>query len=105
MVPRAGLNRFGKFRLHQDSIPGPFSQQPVGIPSELPGLPFLIITVTKTVFTNSAFSGQFCVKTTELNENPRNSPVADTTSQPDGHDLDIRGLMCSGDVWGVSQEN
>jgi hypothetical protein len=45
------------------------------------------------------------VKTTELNENPRNGPVADTTSQPDGHDLDIRGLMCSGDVWGSDSNN
>ena len=39
------------------------------------------------------------VNPTEFNENPRNGLVADTTSQPDGHDLDIRRLMCAGDIW------
>jgi hypothetical protein len=33
--PRAGLDRCGKSRPHQDWIPGPSSPQPVAIPSEL----------------------------------------------------------------------
>jgi len=34
---RAGLDRWGKFRLHRDSIAGPSSPQPVAIPTELLG--------------------------------------------------------------------
>jgi hypothetical protein len=34
--PRAGLDRYGKSRPHQDSIPGPSSPQPVAIPTALP---------------------------------------------------------------------
>jgi hypothetical protein len=35
--PRAGLNRCGKSLPHRNSIPGPSCQQPVAIPTELPG--------------------------------------------------------------------
>jgi len=35
--PRAGLDRYGKSRLHRDSIPGPSSPYPVAIPTTLPG--------------------------------------------------------------------
>jgi len=34
---RAGLDRCGKSRPHQDSIPGPSSPELVAIPTELPG--------------------------------------------------------------------
>jgi len=60
---------------------------------------FLNMAVTETIFTNLAFSRQVYVKPTEFNENPRNGLVADTTSQPDGHDLDIRRLVCTSDIW------
>ena len=40
MGPKAGLDRCGKIRRHQYSIPGPSSPQPVPIPTELPGLLF-----------------------------------------------------------------
>jgi hypothetical protein len=33
--PRAGLDRWGKSRPHQDLIPGPSSPKPVAIPTEL----------------------------------------------------------------------
>jgi hypothetical protein len=35
--PRAGLDRCGKSRSHQDSIPGPSIPYPVALPTELPG--------------------------------------------------------------------
>jgi hypothetical protein len=35
--PRDGLDRCGKSRPHQDSIPGPSRLQSVAIPTELPG--------------------------------------------------------------------
>jgi hypothetical protein len=34
--PRVGLGRCGLSRLHRDSIPGPFSPEPVAISTELP---------------------------------------------------------------------
>ena len=37
MGPSACLDRCGKSRPHGDSIPGPSSQYPVAIPTELPG--------------------------------------------------------------------
>jgi hypothetical protein len=37
--PRAGLDRYGKSRPNQDSIPGPSSPSSVAIPTELPGPP------------------------------------------------------------------
>ena len=40
MSPRAGLDRCGKSRPNQDSIPGPSSPQPVPILTELPALRF-----------------------------------------------------------------
>ena len=42
--PRAGMDRYGKSRPHQDSIPGPSSPKPVAIPPTLPG-PKLYLTV------------------------------------------------------------
>ena len=52
--PRSGLDRCGKSRSHQDSIPGLPSPQPVAIPTTLPGPPCVH---------SSAFVG----KTTSLN--------------------------------------
>lgn len=60
---------------------------------------FLSMTVTETIFKTLAFSRQVYVNPTEFNENPRNGLVADTTSQPNGHDLDIGRLMCTSDIW------
>lgn len=57
------------------------------------------MTVTETISMNLAFSRQDYVNPTEFNKNPRNCLVAGTTPQPDGHDLDVRGLMCTSDVW------
>ena len=57
------------------------------------------MTVTETFFTNLAFSRQVYWNPTEFNENPRNDLVADTTSQPDGHNLDVRRLICTSDIW------
>jgi hypothetical protein len=57
------------------------------------------MTVAETIFTNLAFSRQVYVSPIEFSENPRNGLVVDTTSQPDGHDLDIRRLMCASDIW------
>jgi len=37
MSPRPGVDRCGKSRTHRDSIPGPSSPYPVGIPAALPG--------------------------------------------------------------------
>jgi hypothetical protein len=51
------------------------------------------------IFTNSAFSVQVYVKHAEFNENPRHDLVVDT-SQPDGHDVDIRRLTCTSDICG-----
>jgi hypothetical protein len=43
----AGLDRYGKSRPHQDSMPGPSSPYTVAIPSELPGQFFLELAVLK----------------------------------------------------------
>jgi len=48
MVPRAGLDRCGKSRPHQDSIPGTSSPYPVAIPTTLPGPHSLTATWNKS---------------------------------------------------------
>ena len=48
MGPRSGLDRSGKSRPHQDSIPGPSSPWPVAIPATLPGSHGHIKSVPKT---------------------------------------------------------
>jgi hypothetical protein len=42
--PRAGQDRSGKSRLHQDSIPGPTNPERVAIPTTLPGPLFVAVT-------------------------------------------------------------
>ena len=60
MGPRAGLDRCGKSRPHQDSISAPSSPQPVAIPTELPGPPFFLVSI-KTDWTRD-FKSFFCSK-------------------------------------------
>lgn len=66
---------------------------------------FLSKTVTETIFTNLVFSRRVYVNPIEFNENPRNGLVADTTSQPDGNELDIRRLMCTSHIWESHSRN
>jgi hypothetical protein len=45
------------------------------------------------------FSTSLC-EPRRIYKNPRNASAADTTSHPQGHDLDVRRLMCTTDIWG-----
>jgi hypothetical protein len=52
MCPRPGLDTCGKSRPHRDSIPGPSSPLPVGIPSTLPSPLYTVYTI-QNVHNNS----------------------------------------------------
>jgi hypothetical protein len=51
---KASLDRCGKFRLHRDSIPGPYIPYQVAVPPALPGQLSLSVLRKKVLFSDNA---------------------------------------------------
>ena len=62
----AGLDRWGKSRLHRDSIPGPSSPWRVAIPTELSGPMWSGITGVSVKVPTSAGTATFCTTTVQF---------------------------------------